>query len=106
MTKHVKSLAAAALMAAAALPLPAAAQVAGIATSSTEAVFFRAAARTAAYQQIQTQYAAQIQQIGTVRLTLDDEIVAERPLVALEAVPEGGFFKRMSDDFWQWWETD
>lgn len=46
------------------------------------------------------------QQIGTVRLTLDDEVIAERPLVALEAVPEGGFFKRMSDDFWQWWESD
>ena len=46
------------------------------------------------------------QQIGTVRLTLDGKVVAERPLVALEAVPEGGFFKRMSDDFWKWWETD
>jgi D-alanyl-D-alanine carboxypeptidase (penicillin-binding protein 5/6) len=46
------------------------------------------------------------QQIGTVRLTLDDEVVAERPLIALEAVPEGGFFKRLNDDFWQWWESD
>ena len=46
------------------------------------------------------------QQIGTVRLSLDGKVVAERPLVALEAVPEGGFFKRMSDDFWKWWETD
>lgn len=46
---------------------PAAAQVAGIATSSTEGVFYRAAARTAAYQQIQTQYASQLQQITTVR---------------------------------------
>ena len=46
------------------------------------------------------------QAIGTVRLSLDGKVVAERPLVALEAVPEGGFFKRMSDDFWKWWETD
>ena len=46
------------------------------------------------------------QKIGTLRLSLDGKVVAERPLVALEAVPEGGFFKRMSDDFWKWWETD
>ncbi len=46
------------------------------------------------------------QQIGTVRLTLDDKVVAERPLVALADVPEGGFFKRMSDDFWLWWESE
>ncbi|WP_133364937.1 OmpH family outer membrane protein [Qipengyuania sediminis] len=65
MTKLALLLAAAAAVATTASP--AAAQVAGIATSSTEGVFFRAAARTAAYQQIQTQYAAQIQQIGTVR---------------------------------------
>ena len=32
--------------------------------------------------------------------------VAERPLVALEDVAEGGFFKRMSDDFWLWWESE
>jgi D-alanyl-D-alanine carboxypeptidase (penicillin-binding protein 5/6) len=46
------------------------------------------------------------QQIGTVKLSLDGKVVAERQLVALDAVPEGGFFKRMSDDFWQWWESD
>ena len=46
------------------------------------------------------------QAIGTVRLSLDGKVVAERPLIALEAVPEGGFFKRMSDDFWKWWESD
>ena len=46
------------------------------------------------------------QKIGTLRLSLDGKVVAERPLVALEAVPEGGFFKRMGDDFWKWWETD
>ncbi len=46
------------------------------------------------------------QRIGTVRLSLDGKVVAERPLVALADVAEGGFFKRMSDDFWQWWEAD
>jgi D-alanyl-D-alanine carboxypeptidase (penicillin-binding protein 5/6) len=46
------------------------------------------------------------QKIGVVRLSLDGKVVAERPLVALDAVPEGGFLKRMSDDFWQWWETE
>lgn len=46
------------------------------------------------------------QAIGTVRLSLDGQVVAERPLVALEDVPEGGFFKRMSDDFWLWWESE
>ena len=46
------------------------------------------------------------QQIGTVRLSLDGKVVAERPLVALAAVAEGGFFKRMNDDFWLWWESE
>ena len=63
MTKYAYLLAAAAAIA----PLPAAAQVAGIATTSPEIVIARAAARNTGYQQIQTQYAAQITQIGTVR---------------------------------------
>lgn len=46
------------------------------------------------------------QQIGTVRLSLDGKVVAERPLVALADVAEGGFFKRMNDDFWMWWESE
>ena len=46
------------------------------------------------------------QQIGTVRLSLDGKVVAERPLVALNDVAEGGFFKRMNDDFWMWWESE
>lgn len=46
------------------------------------------------------------QQIGTLRLSLDGEVVAERPLVALTDVAEGGFFSRMSDDFWLWWEGE
>ncbi len=46
------------------------------------------------------------QQIGTLRLTLDGKVVAERPLVALADVAEGGFFSRMNDDFWLWWEGE
>ena len=45
------------------------------------------------------------QKIGTVKVTLDGKVVAERPLVALNAVPEGGFFKRLWDEFWMWWDT-
>lgn len=52
---------------AAAMPAPAAAQVAGIATTSPEVVIARSSARNTAYQQIQTTYATQIQQIGTLR---------------------------------------
>jgi D-alanyl-D-alanine carboxypeptidase (penicillin-binding protein 5/6) len=46
------------------------------------------------------------QAIGTLRLVLDGEVVAERPLLALADVAEGGFFKRLSDDFWLWWESE
>ena len=48
---------------------------------------------------------AQGQEIGTVRVMLGDEVVAQRPLVALEAVDEGGFFKQLWDAFWMWWES-
>ncbi|ODS61831.1 MULTISPECIES: D-alanyl-D-alanine carboxypeptidase family protein [unclassified Arenimonas] len=46
------------------------------------------------------------QAIGTLRLSLDGKVVAERPLLALADVAEGGFFKRLSDDFWLWWESE
>jgi D-alanyl-D-alanine carboxypeptidase (penicillin-binding protein 5/6) len=46
------------------------------------------------------------QEIGKLRLSLDGKVVAERPLVALAEVAEGGFFKRMNDDFWLWWESE
>ena len=67
MTTFAKTIAAAALAGAAAVSAPAAAQVAGIATTSPEIVIARAAARNTAYQQIGTQYAAQITQITTLR---------------------------------------
>uniref|UniRef100_A0A8J7VVD4 serine-type D-Ala-D-Ala carboxypeptidase n=1 Tax=Coralloluteibacterium stylophorae TaxID=1776034 RepID=A0A8J7VVD4_9GAMM len=46
------------------------------------------------------------QQLGVVRVSLDDETVAERPLVALEEIPEAGFFGKLYDDFWLWWVSE
>jgi serine-type D-Ala-D-Ala carboxypeptidase (penicillin-binding protein 5/6) len=48
---------------------------------------------------------AQGQEIGTVRVTLDGELVAERPLVALQAVEPGGFFRRLWDSLRLWWQS-
>ena len=45
------------------------------------------------------------QEVGMVKVMLDDKVVAQRPLVALNAVEEGGFFKRLWDEFWMWWES-
>ena len=46
------------------------------------------------------------QEVGRVRLDLDGKQVAEVPLVARESVAEGGFFKRLNDGFWMWWEGE
>ena len=62
-----KTIAAFALAGTAAIATPAAAQVAGIATSSPEAVIVRSQARINAYQQIDQQYATQIAQLRTLR---------------------------------------
>ncbi len=67
MKLFAKTIAAAALAGTAAIATPAAAQVAGIATSSPEAVLFGSKARVEAYKQIDTQYAAQIGQLRTLR---------------------------------------
>ena len=67
MKLFTNTIAAAALAGTAAIATPAAAQVAGIATSSPEAVIVRSQARIAAYQQIDQQFAAQIGQIRTLR---------------------------------------
>ncbi|MEZ5679911.1 MAG: OmpH family outer membrane protein [Erythrobacter sp.] len=67
MNTKIKLVAGAALAAAAVAATPASAQVAGIATSSPEAVIVRSQARINAYQHIETQYAAQIQQVRTLR---------------------------------------
>ena len=45
------------------------------------------------------------QKIGTVKVSLDGKVIAQRPLIALNAVEEGGFFKRLWDEFWMWWEA-
>lgn len=36
-------------------------------------------------------------ELGTVTISFNDEVLAERPLVAIEPVPEGGLFKRLLD---------
>lgn len=46
------------------------------------------------------------QKIGTAKVMLDGKVVSQRPLVALNAVEQGGFFKRLWDEFWMWWESD
>ena len=40
---------------------------------------------------------AACQEIGVVRVTLDEEVLAEAPLIAHAAVPEAGLFSRMGD---------
>ena len=45
------------------------------------------------------------QKIGSVRVLLDGKVIAQRALVALNVVDQGGFFKRLWDEFWMWWET-
>lgn len=46
------------------------------------------------------------QPIGTLKITLGDKTLSEHPLVALADAPEGGFFKRLYDDVWLWFEGD
>lgn len=45
------------------------------------------------------------QKIGTVKVSLDNKVIASAPLVALEGVEEAGFFGRLWDSFWMWWES-
>ena len=45
------------------------------------------------------------QQIGTVKVSLDGKVVAQAPLVAIEAVEEAGFFKRLWHEFLMWWDS-
>lgn len=46
------------------------------------------------------------QQVGTVKVSLEGKVIAQAPLVAINAVEEGGFFKRLWDAFWMWWESN
>jgi len=45
------------------------------------------------------------QQIGTVKVILDDHIINEQPLIALDGVEEGGFFSRLWDEIVMWWAS-
>lgn len=45
------------------------------------------------------------QVIGKLRVSLDGKIIAERPLVALNEVPEANFFKRLWHELLMWWES-
>lgn len=38
------------------------------------------------------------QKLGTMRITLDNRLLIEKPLLALQAVPEGSLWKRLSDE--------
>lgn len=43
--------------------------------------------------------------IGTVRVMLDGQVVVQAPLVAVDGVPEAGFFKRLWHEFLMWWDS-
>jgi D-alanyl-D-alanine carboxypeptidase (penicillin-binding protein 5/6) len=45
------------------------------------------------------------QKIGTAKVSLDGKVIAQAPLVAINGVQQGGFFKRLWDEFWMWWES-
>jgi D-alanyl-D-alanine carboxypeptidase (penicillin-binding protein 5/6) len=46
------------------------------------------------------------QRLGQVRVRLGDRLLAERPLVALEAVEQGSMWKRFGDAAVLWWRGD
>lgn len=45
------------------------------------------------------------QKIGMVKVTLDGKAIAQSPLVALTAVEQAGFFKRLWHEFLMWWQS-
>ncbi len=45
------------------------------------------------------------QPLGTVKVVLDGKVVAQQPLVALAAVEQAGFFKRLWHGFLMWWDS-
>jgi D-alanyl-D-alanine carboxypeptidase (penicillin-binding protein 5/6) len=45
------------------------------------------------------------QALGTVKVTLDGKLIAQAPLVALDEVPQGGFFSRLWDSLLMWWHS-
>ena len=47
---------------------------------------------------------AQGQRVGTLRVKLGDKLLAERPVIALAAIPEAGFFGRAWDTVRLWFD--
>lgn len=45
------------------------------------------------------------QRVGTIKLSLDGKQIAEAPLVAIDAVEQGGFFRRLWDSLMLWWKS-
>ena len=46
---------------------------------------------------------AQGQKIGTVKVMLDGKLIAQRPLVAIAAIEQAGFFNRLWHELLMWW---
>lgn len=46
------------------------------------------------------------QSVGTLRITLDGKPLVERPIVALQEYPEGGFMRRLGDGIMLWFKSD
>jgi D-alanyl-D-alanine carboxypeptidase (penicillin-binding protein 5/6) len=44
------------------------------------------------------------QSIGTLRVRLDDKVIAEQPLIALEAIEQAGWFGRLWDTIRLWFK--
>lgn len=45
------------------------------------------------------------QRVGSIKLSLDGKQIAETPLVAIDAVDQGGFFRRLWDSLVLWWKS-
>jgi serine-type D-Ala-D-Ala carboxypeptidase (penicillin-binding protein 5/6) len=45
------------------------------------------------------------QQLGMVKVSLDGKVIAQQPLVALAAIEQAGFFKRLWHEFLMWWDS-
>ncbi|MFD0738838.1 D-alanyl-D-alanine carboxypeptidase family protein [Lysobacter koreensis] len=46
------------------------------------------------------------QKIGTVKVMLDGKLIAQRPLVAINAIETAGFFKRLWHELLMWWQSE
>jgi D-alanyl-D-alanine carboxypeptidase (penicillin-binding protein 5/6) len=44
------------------------------------------------------------QDVGRLVVKLDGEELLNTPLIALQDYPEGGFFSRLSDTVWLWFD--